>query len=457
MKIQYLFCLFLFLNFKDTIRIENSSNNIIMDSIDSKANKPKMVFAHYMVCNKTYQKGSVEGYIRDITDAKEMGIDGFALNLGAWNKNYKVSVERIFEAASQVDTSFKLFFSPDRCCGLNANDVKDMFIQYVKHPNYYYYNNKPFLSGWTGPKSGNWWMEKILTPLKDSGQEPYLVPFLYTLDVDETPDYSKFEASYEQSWNMFMDGYFYFGAAGLPKQIVKSGEAAAEVLHSNNKSFMATVSPYYWGCKQKKSGRRYFEFNGGEGLHTQWMSIINNQNPEWVELVTWNDWDEGTYFSPMDDIVKHWPWTGHRYEGFYKTHKGFAALNKFYIEWYKSGQIPEITKDAIFVFYRTHPKDLIIEEPKFGHVRAKKGDLKDEIYITAILKKTGTLKINTGSRNESIKAEAGIHHYRIPFEVGNQKIILKRGIKTIMSLEGEDIVNETLDYNFNLYSNYLIK
>ena len=42
------------------------------------------VFAHYMVCFAAYGE-RVEDYKREIQEAQAAGIDGFALNCGAWH------------------------------------------------------------------------------------------------------------------------------------------------------------------------------------------------------------------------------------------------------------------------------------------------------------------------------------------------------------------------------------
>src|SRR5215467_1123430 len=46
------------------------------------------VFAHYMVAFATYGE-SVEGYRREIMEAQAANIDGFALNVGAWDDSQK--------------------------------------------------------------------------------------------------------------------------------------------------------------------------------------------------------------------------------------------------------------------------------------------------------------------------------------------------------------------------------
>jgi glucan endo-1,3-alpha-glucosidase len=431
----------------------------ITSALDKSYAQTKKVFAHYMVCNRSYENGKVEGYKRDIQDAQAMGIDGFALNSGDWNISYQTNVARLFQAASELGTDFKFFVSPDGCCGMPHTEILEMVKSYVDHPNYFKYNNRPFLSAWitgTGPQTRDFWKNAMLGPLKKQGHDVYFVPFMYPTGYSPTPGLGKILEDYSSTWKGFLDGYFYFGASGLPEytnpSLLNSAEKFAKVFHDSSLTYMAPVTPYYWGDKQKNDGRRYFEFHGGEGIAAQWKSILEVQKPEWVELVTWNDWGEGTYFSPMDDINKYWPYAGHKAPGFYKTHKGFAELNKYYIEWYKSGAQPPIITDHIYFFYRTHPKDAVATDDLQGPVKKRLGEVEDVIYVTTILKSPAKLYVFSGGIEKKIDVGAGIQHTRIPFNTGSQYFEIRRNGKQVIYEQGEDILSEIKEYNFNVYS-----
>jgi glucan endo-1,3-alpha-glucosidase len=421
----------------------------------------KKVFAHYMVCNKTYDNGSLEGYKHDIQDAQSVGIDGFALNLGGWDMTYQDNTQKLFQAASDLGTGFQFFFSPDRCCGLNETQIIEMVSKYINHPNHFKTNNQPFLSSWGmsgGMPEQDYWKNAVLAPLKKAGHDIYFVPFLFTTDFDETPDYSKYLSNYNTWWKDFLNGYFYFGPVGLPSytkpSILSSGEGSAKVFHDNGLTFMGSVSPYYWGEKQTTAGRRYFEYHGGEGIEAQWKSILDIQKPEWIELVTWNDWGEGSYFSPMDDINKYWPYAGHPQLGFYKTHRGFAELNKYFIQWYKSGGRPAITDNSIYFFYRTHPKDLKASNDPQAPVVWMGGDVKDEIHVTTVLTTPAELHVITGGITKTYIVGAGIVHTRIPFNTGTQIFELWKNGQRLLQKQGEDINASIVEYNFNVFSDY---
>ena len=89
------------------------------------------------------------------------------------------------------------------------------------------------------------------------------------------------------------------GQGASPDQI-PSSEAYSEVLHSAGKQYMAPVTIQFWGA----DAARHFEYSGYSGMRKLWLDAINVSHPDLVEIVTWNDFIEGTYVSPIDDPNK---------------------------------------------------------------------------------------------------------------------------------------------------------
>ena len=113
-------------------------------AIAAESNTPKRhyVFAHYMVCFAA-QGERVDDYKREIQEAQAAGIDGFALNCGDWHNepHYPRRTKAIYQAALELGTGFKLFFSVD-FAGLKGHPpgefesyVLDMVKTYGHHPN----------------------------------------------------------------------------------------------------------------------------------------------------------------------------------------------------------------------------------------------------------------------------------------------------------------------------------
>jgi len=434
------------------------------------ASPAKLVFAHYMVCNRSYG-GSVAGYERDIQEARAAGLDGFALNCGSWNGGmYKGDTASIFQAARAVapDGSFKLFFSADMT-GLSYPEILDMMSAYSSHPNYWTITkngiSRPVLSTWGGEggtfsETKSRWATQIIAPLKAAGITPYFLPFFFTKSQDGKQyadlDQPSISAEISGVLSGLADGMFYAPSVLCPLDKEKNAFAGPETYAASLKSAglgtMGSVTPQYWGSRQISAGRRYFEYSGGEGLAAQWNSIITVQKPDWVECFTWNDFDEATYFSPIDDVNKYWPWAAHTKLGYYKCHAGATKLNQYYINWFKTGTQLFPTSDSLYCFYRTHPKNAKATNDHVGPVTWFIGDCTDTLFVTTILTAPATLVVTSGTQTSTIAVPAGLHNSRVPFNVGGQSFQIVRGGKTVVSQTGEPVVASPVEYNFNYYT-----
>lgn len=401
------------------------------------------VFAHYMVCFATYGE-SVEGYEREMREARGAGIDGFALNCGAWQRepHYPRRTGMIFEAARRLGDGFKLFFSADG--PPSEAEVVDMLKTYARHPNHLTRDGRPVLSTFAGRKAR--WREGVFAPLEREGIRLFFVPFFYPEPVTELPD-GPAAAAHVERWAKLVDGMFLFGAAGLPEEMAASNAAMTRALRRAGRLSMASYTPHYWGIRQPD--RRYYETRGGEGTEVQWRSIID-EGPEWVEIVTWNDWGESSYVSPAEAPWKDSPHLADEYgaEGFQKCHAGYLALTSWFIEWYKTGARRPVEREGLFYFYRTHPKDARATKDPRGPVGRLVGDVEDVAYVTTLLKGPAEIVFRSGGEERRGPAPAGLSHRRLPFEVGAQAFALVRDGRTVASAEGPAIEAEPEVLNF---------
>jgi len=198
----------------------------------------------------------------------------------------------------------------------------------------------------------------------------------------------------------------------------------------------------YWGASQPN--RRYYETCGGEGTELQWKSIID-QRPDWVEIVTWNDFHE-SYICPVDAALAGGAAKpGPPYLKSRSSHAGYLELSRYYIEWYKTGQQPTL-KDGLFYFYRLHPKDAVAKEGQ--PVKAFHGPVQDVLYVTTMMTAPVELQVTSGGTKTVHWLKPGIQHVRIPFACGPQRFVVSRDGKVILSKDGEPITDQIERYNF---------
>jgi glucan endo-1,3-alpha-glucosidase len=420
-----------------------------------RAAAPHYVFAHYMVCYSTYGD-NIQGYMQDIQDAQAAGIDGFALDMGAYDDPtqpyYNKNVAYIYAAAANVNTNFKLFFSVEFT---NTAAIVSLISSYASRPNTFYQGTNVVVSTYgqnatLKPGDGGVdWAKGVFAPLQQQGISVYFVPFFWPNPVTELPTYSQ-EAGVVNSYSNLVNGLFLFGAAGLPYQLANCNSNYTLAAHQGGKIFMASATPGYWGCGQYENDRRYFEFDGGEGTVLQWQSIIANQ-PDWVEITTWNDFGENTYLSPLNDPEQYNSAlvTPHRY-----CHAGFTDLTRRYISWYKTGVPPATNQDALYYFYRTHSTNLIASATNDIPITLFHGDVADVIYNTLFLTAPARLQVISGTNSANYSLGAGLQQVRTPFAPGPQTFTLTRNSNTVVSVQGPPILAAITNYDYFTASGY---
>jgi glucan endo-1,3-alpha-glucosidase len=454
----------------------------------------RLVFAHYMVTNQDYhadtdptQEAKIAAYEREIRQAQAIGIDGFALNVGGWRREtyYIRYSAQMFEAAVRLNTGFKLMFSDDMCCGNAADDIEDMMRRFANNPRYnrvyFRHKGKPVLTTFAGDKFGTQFWQQIRNDLA-KGTNPSLeeVPGLLPQVVaapsnrpmkiflvpaffwgGELPTSRDVQREFVK-WRSTIDGAFYWGIAGVPgsegslDQLISS-RAYAETLHGAGRLYMAPVCLQFWGA----NANRYYEYSGAAGMRAMWMHAIRTTHPEWVEIITWNDFIEGTYVSPIDDPnlypgANFLDSTGVPLGtlGYFHSHSAAAALLPYFIEWYKTGDEPHITRDAVFYFYRTQS---LADNPGTPQVAHQYGPIADVIYVTANLTAAATLRITSGGHSTTISLPAGSTDVKAPIFAGDPpQLTLCRGGVVLSAESAEEPVSAGTKYNNFYYASGML-
>jgi hypothetical protein len=261
-----------------------------------------------------------------------------------------------------------------------------------------------------------------------------------------------------EKWKSVIDGSFYWGIAGVPNSHspldqIPSSDAYASVVHAAGKLYMAPVALQFWGA----NANRYYEYSGGAGMRSLWMDAIRVSHPDWVEIITWNDFIEGTYISPIDDPNRY-PSANFLttsgvplgIQGYFHCHAAAGDLMRYFIRWYKTGKQPTITNDTIYWFYRTQSLKTNAGTPPVAH---KYGPVADLIYVTANLTAPATLRVHSGKLTTSIHVPAGSHDVSAPFATGSTPSFeLLRDNHTVLEGPGRDEIQSSPRFNNFYYS-----
>jgi len=401
----------------------------------------KRVFAHYMVAwPRGGPQATVASYAAECRDAHARGIDGFALNCGGWDRSephYKQRVLRLYDAAARLDFDFKLFVSAD---GRAQDELEDIVATTRGLKAQLLVDGKPVLSAYA---AGGKDFTNGTALMREAGRlGAFFVPHFFPASGERQISTREADQISEQLGNA--NGYFYFGAAGAPDLIAKSTEALSTELKTRGKVFMAPVTPYYRGLRAG-TNYRAFETNGFSGMATEWDAAIKS-GATWVQIVTWNDWAESTYVAPIGSTGR-----AHVYDdrfGDLLSHTGYLDASAYYIEWFKSGSKPAITRDRMFYFYRLNPlgrdhQNVLSAHDASTPPRAPE-PLSSQIHVSVFLTAPAVLVVSLVSVQGSdmhFDVPAGITHVSADARAGTPRFVLQRQGKTLIDKAGEQTIS----------------
>ena len=417
----------------------------------------KMVVAHYMTGMPIYSN-SVADLKKEMVEAHNLGVDAFQLNMNSWNYvDYKLTVANMYQAASECAFPFYLFPSAGFGISSNAailpwsyNDIKDYLQLYANHPNQLKVNGCPLFTSWLGENMGvEFWKSTKKSLLDSCGINMFYVPWhaAFLAYGSTTPLTAAIIDKYLLDWNGVIDGFFWWGASRSPfsvgsspeitaaKSIPTAAEYLSDALKAKSMLFMTPVVPSFWAtCKDPC---KYTEHFGAKSLESQWMSIVNKQTARWVNMVTWNDKGEDTHWSPI--LI---PSTTPKVAVY--SHAGYGELNKYYMQWWKTGQKPFIEKDKIFYFYKNQFQNAVpfTETCTFNC----NDTLPDKIYVTTMLGTPGQLTINSGDKTTYYDAPAGVLYWEADMGEGMQRFKLTRNGKVLIDATGGMLVTKIPEY-----------
>ena len=449
------------------------------------AHAQRLVFAHYMLANQDTVadeptgEPNIAAYQREIQQAQSIGIDGFALNAGGWSKEprYIRRASEMFEAAYRLHSNFKLMFSADMCCSNDAADVLDMVRRFANNPRYapvYFQHNGRFvLTTFAGSSHGPEFWQQLRDDLEHGTNPSHLatpnalsyaagVPSSAPLRVflvpsffwgGETPTVADIVSGLKP-YDHIIDGAFYWGIAGSPglghtPDQLPSSAAYAATLHAAHKLYMAPICFQFWGA----NANRYYEYSGYQGMRSLWMQTIQTTHSDWVEIITWNDFVEGTYVSPIDDPAKYpgandlgasiAPTDTQR---FFHSHRGATDLLAYFIAWYKTGQQPTLHNDTIYWAYRT-----VLSTDHQPPIQLY-GPVADTLYVTANLTAPADLTVAIGPIALTITLPAGSNDLQLPLPPGPApRFTLTRNHTVLTQATADDPITATAPYP-NLYN-----
>ena len=242
------------------------------------------VFAHVILGNNgAYDTNQ---WAKDIQLASSFGIDGFVLNFIAPAIASETQLQNAFTAMkSLVGTTaadFKLLFSLDYNCDppWTDDDIISLMTEYGSNEHYFKVDNKPMLSTFEGPNVNDW------AAIKQSiAGGTYFVPDWTSLGPTAFPT-ELVDGGF--SWDMWPNG---------PTNIsTVNDEAWTSVLSLARKSYMMGVAPWFY--TDLPGYNKAWVWRGDDMWYRRWTQVLDVL-PQFVEIVSWNDFGESHYVGPV--------------------------------------------------------------------------------------------------------------------------------------------------------------
>ena len=198
----------------------------------------------------------------------------------------------------------------------------------------------------------------------------------------------------------------------------------------------------------------------------RWTDILALA-PQFLEIITWNDYGESHYVGPLnsphlDDGNSKWTND--------MPHDGFLQMAKPYIAAFKAGSKSVdsfIQSDQLIYWYRPTLKSASCDStdtcekppstPSPNYFTGKPNGYdttEDSVFVVALLKSDGTVSVTSGGQSQSFPAKAGANAFQVPMGTGKQSFSLTRSGQTVLSGDSlKDISSDCVCgiYNFNAY------
>ncbi|KAI9927100.1 hypothetical protein MW887_003483 [Aspergillus wentii] len=394
------------------------------------------VFAHFMMSNTGNY--STSDWEDDLKLAKDAHIDAFALNIAYGNPVNDKAISTAFNVAQNIE--FQLFFSFDYAGGgaWPQEDVIKLLETYTPSEAYYRHDKKPFVSTFEGPSNADDW--KVIKKITGC--------FFM-------PDWSSLGAKKAlETGAGVVDGLFSWAAWPWGPNDMQTYDDASYLQYLNQSGiampYMMPVSPWFYTNLPRYN--KNWLWRGDDLWYHRWNQV-HYVKPEFVEILTWNDYGESHYIGPLRD---------HTFEAFDNApfnyaadmpHDGWRLFLPFVIDQYKTGTA-KIDKEGIVAWYRLQPALFCNDGDTSGNTASQlqyefdaQIIMHDNVYFSALLGSEADVTVSVGGKklpaSWTWKPDGGVGIYhgsaKISGETGPVLVTISRNHRNLAQVKGKEI------------------
>jgi hypothetical protein len=389
--------------------------------------KSKFIGSGGYIRQRPLPRAPIAGTTWNVTDLEQevrraaaLGIDGFSVDILATSGDMWARVLLMMDAAQKVDPGFKVLLMPDMEAefkGQPGNVIKAVRAL-ASHPAAYRMaDGRLVLSPYNAQNQTPFWWASQLAQLRSEGINVAFFPVF-------------------QGWYKYAANYAGISVGmsdwGVRSPVSNRADAAAVTQSRTYKTmWMSTVSPQDMRAKDLL----YWEARNSENYRVMWENAING-GADWVQVVTWNDYSEGTEIAPSSG-----------------TQSSFYDLTAYYTAWFKTGVRPAITKDVLVYFHRPHSITAKPDLTKQTRLFAQAGTdaPADDIEVLAFATAPATVRVTMGSKVTDFSVPVGMSSVRVPLAEGTPVFELRRNNAVVTSVRSGFPISNQIVYQDLLY------
>lgn len=361
-----------------------------------------------------------EDMCEEVRRAAAIGLDGFACDILASTGQNWSRIQDLMAAAAETDPGFKIVLEPDMTAEFRAHPERlvGAIETLARSPAAYRLaDGRLVVAPYNAQAQTPAWWRQTLSDLHTGGVDVALVPIFQGWD------------RYAASYAPFSLGFSDWG----PRDPISAAllERAPAAAHKSVSIWMAPVSPQ----DMRPKAHSYWEAHNSLNYRKMWQSAIGG-GADWVQVVTWNDYSEGTEISPSASL------------GY-----SFYDLTAYYIQWFKTGSPPPIRRDVLYYFHRVHSVDAPPDATRQDSPFARRGPQApvDQVELLGFLKAPGVLGVTLAGQSYRETVPTGVQSVRVPLAAGTPAFTLSRRGRPLIKLTSRWPIQATVVYQDLLY------
>ncbi|KAK8069465.1 carbohydrate-binding module family 24 protein [Apiospora phragmitis] len=318
--------------------------------------------------------------------------------------------------------------------GVVTNYIK----QYKTSPAYFLRDGRPLVSTFEGTgNTGDW-------PGIKSDTNAFFMPDYSSLGAQGAAAAPGVDGLF--SWDAWP-----VGASDKSSQVDKD-----YVSQLGGKPYMMPVSPWFFTNLPNYNKNRLWR--GDDLWYDRWQQVLD-VNPDYVEIITWNDYGESHYIGPLYPALYgvFGPNAGNAPYNYVEDmpHDGWRAFLPYIIQKYKMGSAPA-DKEGLVTWYRTQPARACDTGGTAGNADyeptvAPYDVVQDKIFFSALLNSAADVTVSVNGVNlpgaswrNTPAGGSGIYHGSVAYNGNRGAVVVtvSRSGGRVAQVQGASITDD---------------